>query len=158
MRKRIVGSEQDADSTTDDDWMNLEALVAEVEVTSESPDHPVEAALIPGRKSGWRAAGAGTQTLRLVFGQPLSLRRIHVDFVERERERTQQHVLRWSPDGGQSFHEIVRQQWNFSPNGSTLEAEDYRVELSGVTVLELAIIPDISGGDARASVAALRLA
>lgn len=158
MRKRIVGSEQHTKSPPDDDWLNLEALVAEVEVTSESSDHPVEAALIPGRESGWRAAGAGTQTLRLVFAQPQSLRRICVDFVENQRERTQQHVLRWSPDGGKSFHEIVRQQWNFSPNASTLEAEDYRVQLSGVTVIELSIIPDISGGDALASVAALRLA
>lgn len=158
MRKRIVGPEQQTKSPPNDDWLNLEALVVEVEVTSENPDHPVEAALIPGRKSGWRAAGAGTQTLRLVFEKPQALRRIRIDFIENEHERTQQHVLRWSPDGGHSFQEIVRQQWNFSPNGSTLEAEDYRVQLSGVSVLELSIIPDISGGNALASLAALRLA
>lgn len=158
MRKRIVGSTEQTASAAEDDWLDLEALVAEVDVTSESPDHPVEAALIPGRDAGWRAATAGRQTIRLSFAQPQALRRIRVDFVENHRERTQQHVLRWSPDGGKSFHEIVRQQWNFSPNASTLEAEDYRVQLSGVTVLELSIIPDISGGDALASVAALRLA
>ena len=158
MRKRIVGPDQHTKTPADDDWLNLEALVAEVDVTSESPDHPVEAALIAGRDSGWRASSAGTQTIRLVFEQPQALRRIRLDFVEKSRERTQQHVLRWSSDGGQSFHEIVRQQWNFSPNASTLEAEDYRVQLSGVTVLELSIIPDISGGDALASVAAMRLA
>ncbi|PYS76638.1 MAG: carbohydrate-binding protein, partial [Acidobacteria bacterium] len=53
---------------------------------------------------------------------------------------------------------VVRQQWNFSPHGSTREAEDYRVELNGVTQLELKIVPDRSGGDARASLAQLRLA
>jgi len=158
MRKRIVGPVDQAALLADDDWLNLEALVAEVEVTSESPDHPVEAALIPGREAGWRAASSGTQTIRLLFAQPQAVRRIRLDFVETARERTQQHVLRWSPDGGKSFREIVRQQWNFSPDASTLEAEDYRVALQGVTVLELSIIPDISGGDALASVAALRLA
>jgi hypothetical protein len=48
-------------------------------------------------------------------------------------------------------------QWNFSPSGSTRELEDYRVDLSGVTVLELHIVPDQRGGDARASLAELRL-
>ena len=67
-------------------------------------------------------------------------------------------VLRWSPDGGQSYREIVRQQYNFSPPGVTREFEDYAVDLAGVTALELRIVPDIGGGDARASVAQLRIA
>ena len=78
-------------------------------------------------------------------------------FVERERERSQEFVLRWSPDGGRTFQDIVRQQWNFSPHGSTREAEDYRAELSGVTQLELNIVPDRGGGDARAALAQLRI-
>jgi len=65
-------------------------------------------------------------------------------------------VLRWSPDGD-TFDDIVRQQWNFSPQGATSEVEDVRVDLGGVTVLELAITPDIGGGDAPASLARLRL-
>jgi len=40
----------------------------------------------------------------------------------------------------------------------TREFEDYTVNLAGVTALELRIIPDINGGDARASVAQLRIA
>ncbi len=55
------------------------------------------------------------------------------------------------------FREIVRQQWNFSPPTSTRESEEYRVELSEVTVLELTIVPDISGGAARASLKTLHL-
>jgi len=66
--------------------------------------------------------------------------------------------LRWSPDSGQSFREIVRQQWNFSPQGATSETEDHHVELPAVTVLELSIIPDTGGGNAFASLAQLRLA
>ena len=32
-----------------------------------------------------------------------------MNFVEPETTRTQEYVLRWSPDSGQSFREIVRQ-------------------------------------------------
>jgi len=78
--------------------------------------------------------------------------------VETEVERTQEFVLRWSADGGHTFNEIVRQQWNFSPLGTTSETEDYRVDLSAVTVLELSIVPEISGGQRVASLAQLRLA
>ena len=56
------------------------------------------------------------------------------------------------------MREVVRQQWVFHPKGSTHETEDYRVDLSGVMILELAIVPDIAGGDAAASLAEMRLA
>ena len=41
---------------------------------------------------------------------------------------------------------------------ATREVEDYAVELSDVTALELTIVPDTSRGPARASLLALRLA
>jgi hypothetical protein len=52
----------------------------------------------------------------------------------------------------------VRQQWNFSPNGSVREIEDYAVELRDVRVLDIIIVPDKNGGAARASLRRLRLA
>ena len=67
-------------------------------------------------------------------------------FVESERERTQQYTLQWASDYGECFHEIVRQQWNFSPQGATCEIEDHDVDLPLVTILELKIIPDIRIG------------
>jgi len=157
MRKRIITPVQQETASLDQDWLNMEGL-AEVEITSEDAGHPIESALLPGRASGWRAAGPGKQTIRLLFANPQRLRRIRLNFVEPRTERTQEYVLRWSPDGGQSYREIVRQQWNFSPQGATSETEDLHVELSAVTVLELSIIPDISGGNAFASLAQLRLA
>jgi len=114
--------------------------------------------LLPGASSGWRAAGPGRQTIRILFAHPQRLRRIWLSFVETGTARTQEYVLRWSADGGQSFREIVRQQWNFSPQGATSETEDHRVDLAALTVLELSIIPDMSGGQAFASLAQLRLA
>ncbi len=157
MRKRIITPVQEKPTPLEQDWLNIERL-AEVEITSEDTDHPIESALLPGLSSGWRAAGPGEQTIRLIFTKPQQLRRIWLSFVEQHTERTQEFVLRWSPDGGQTYREIVRQQWNFSPQGATSQTEDLHVELSAITVLELIIIPDISGGNACASLARLRLA
>lgn len=81
-----------------------------------------------------------------------------MNFVEPQTQRTQEYVLRWSSDNGQSFREIVRQQWNFSPPSTTNEVEDHRVDLSAATMLELNIKPDISGVPAFASLAQMRLA
>jgi hypothetical protein len=157
MRKRIITPAQQKTASPDLEWLNMEEL-AEVEITSEDAAYPIESALLPGRASGWRAAGPGMQTIRLLFDNPQRLQRIWLYFVETRTVRTQEYVLRWSPDGGQSFREIVRQQWNFSPQGATSETEDLHVELPAVTVLELSIIPDISGGNAFASLEQLRLA
>ena len=157
MRKRIIAQAQKDAASFDGDWLNVERL-AEVEMTSEDTVHPIESALLPGQADGWRAAEPGKQTIRLLFNQPQRLQRIWLSFVELGIARTQEFVLRWSADGGRSFREIVRQQWNFSPEGTTSEAEDYHIELPAVTVLELSIIPDISGGNAVASLAQLRLA
>jgi hypothetical protein len=155
MRKHLLGPVRPTRPLSDQDWLDLERL-AQVEVTSEDASHPIESALLPGAESGWRAARPGAQTIRLIFDQPQRLRRIWLLFIEAEIPRTQEFVLRWSPDG-RWFQDIVRQQWNFSPRGATREAEDYHVDLSGVTALELTIIPDQSGGDAHASLAEWRL-
>jgi hypothetical protein len=142
---------------SDEDWLDV-GRVASVEVTSEEDGYPIESALLAEGPHGWRAAAPGSQTIRLIFDEPQRLRRIWLIFEENEDERTQEFVLRWSPDRGRSFREIVRQQWNFSQPDAVREIEDYAVEFSGVTVLELIISPDKSGGKARASLAKLRLA
>jgi hypothetical protein len=159
MRKQLIHRETPEVSPPNQPWLNLEAL-ADVEVTSEAAAHPIESALIPGipsAGSGWRAEQPGEQTVRLLFHEPQSIKRMDLLFLEDERQRTQQFVLRWSSDAGRSYREIVRQQYNFSPPETTSEREDYTVELAGLTTLELRIIPDISGGTACASLNRLRL-
>ena len=157
MRKRIIDRSSKEPSSADQNWLDLERL-AQVEITSEDAGHPVESALTAGGGPGWLAGEPGEQTLRLVFDEPQALRQIQLVFEEEKRERTQEFVLRWSGDGGRSYREILRQQYTFSPPGATREIEDYVVNLQGVTVLELSIVPDISRGDARASLILLRLA
>ncbi len=157
MRKRLITPIPQDSPHLDEGWLDLDRA-AVVEVTSEEKEYPVVSALVSGEMRGWRAAGSSTQTIRLLFDKPQRLARISLVFEETGAQRTQEFVLRWSPDGGRSFREIVRQQWNFSPPNTVREVEDYRVDLSGVTVLELVIVPDISRGSAHASLKSLRLA
>jgi hypothetical protein len=156
MRKRLITPISQDAPHLDEGWLELDHAAA-VEVTSEDKDYPVEAALVSGEMRGWRAGSPGIQTIRLIFDEPQRLTRIALVFEETETERSQEFVLRWSSDGGLSFREIVRQQWNFSPPKTVREIEDYRVDLSGVTVLELIIVPSISRGASRASLKSLRL-
>jgi hypothetical protein len=150
MRKRPISTTREPLLTHDERWIDIETA-AVVEVSSEEKDFPIDSAMLPGEAKGWRAAEPGTQTVRLIFDQPQKLRRIVLVFEENNIQRTQEFVLRWSPDAGHSFREIVRQQWNFSPPDTVREVQDYEVELTGVTVLELIITPENSGGTARAS-------
>jgi hypothetical protein len=156
MQKRLV--EVPAQGQAEEEaWLELKD-VAQVELTSEDPSHPVEDALISRSSTGWQAADPGVQSIRLLFHQPQRLRRIRLRFDEPQAGRTQEFALRWSPDGGRSFRDLVRQQYTFSPEGSTTEVEDLNVDLASVTALELTIIPDQGRGEARASLAEWRVA
>jgi len=155
MRKRVFTPTPQDIQPRREGWLDLDRA-ASVEVTSEDKDYEIDSALASGETQGWRAADSGTQTIRLIFDEPQRLTRISLVFEETETQRTQEFVLRCSGDR-RSFREIVRQQWNFSPPNTTREVEEYRVELSDVNVLEVVIVPDISGGAARASLKSLRL-
>lgn len=157
MRKKIITPVEQGNNSSDQYWLNLEEI-AVVEISSEDTDYPIETALLPGQKNGWRAAESGKQVIRLLFSDPQRIKRIKLNFVETQAERTQEYILRWSADDGKSFQDLVRQQWNFSPEGTTSETEDHQVDLHAATVLELVIIPEISGGDARATLEQLQLA
>ncbi len=156
MRKQIINRSPKEPVSIDPVWLDLERL-SRVEITSEETGHPVESALTTGGGPGWLASKNGKQTIRLLFDEPQALGHIRLVFEEERRERTHEFVLRWSKDGGRSYREIIRQQYAFSPPGATREVEDYTVNLDGVTALELTIVPDIGGGDARASLISLRL-
>jgi hypothetical protein len=156
MRKRLITPIPQAGIPDDEGWLDLDRA-AVVEVTSEEKDYAIDSALVSGETQGWRAGSPGTQTIRLIFDQPQRFTRIALVFEETETSRTQEFVLRWSGDGGRSFREIVRQQWNFSPPNAVREVEEFHVELSDVTTLELVIVPDISRGAAHASLKSLRV-
>ena len=156
MRKQIISQPQRESPPANTSWLDLEAL-ARVEVTSEDAAHPIESALLTVGATGWRAESPGEQTVRLLFEAPQRLRHIRLLFREEKEARTQEFVLRWSPTTESSWHDVVRQQYHFSPSGATEEIEEYQVELEDVAALELTIIPNLSGGS-YASLAQLRLA
>lgn len=138
-----------------DEWLDLSDSV-QVELTSEDPDAPIEGALLLGAASGWRAGTPGPQTIALIWAEPIRLRRTRLEFEEHSQARTQEFVLRAAtPEGAR---EIVRQQFTFAPPGTSVESEEYTADLSGVTRLELTIVPAIDRTDAVATLKAWRVA
>jgi hypothetical protein len=157
MRKRIGGVPTARNSSpSDGGWLNL-SEIATVEVSSEQDGFPIEAVFADNGGRGWRASQPGAQIIRILFDEPVAVRRIRLRFEEPQDERTQEFTLSWCPAAGGS-REIVRQQWNFSPAGSTAEIEDYVVSLEAVSTLELAIEPDIGSEKAVATLAMWRVA
>jgi hypothetical protein len=120
-------------------------------------DYPIESALTGEAEGGWRAANPGAQSIRRIFERaPKSV--TYSWFLRTLKTHGRKSL---SCDGlrmADIFRELVRQQWNFSPPSSVRELEGHAVELSEVTVLELTIVPDKSGGEARASLMSLPLA
>jgi hypothetical protein len=153
LRKRIVPAESQREGP---EWLSLEE-VAEVEVSSEDPDWPVDGALMRSSTRGWRAAQPGAQTLRIRFDAAQTLSLIHVVFEESECERTQEFALQYSSDRGVTFKPVVRQQFTFSPAAATREEENYVVSLTGVTDLKLQVLPDVSGRPVVATLRSMRL-
>jgi hypothetical protein len=158
MRKRILSRDRAFDELgVGHRWIDL-GQIATVEVTSEDPNFPIESVFDTNGGPGWRASEKGEQQVRLIFDHPLSVHRMQLHFMEPDHERMQEFTIRWSSAEGGQPREIVRQQWNFSPAGSTAEIEDYEVSLDRVSVLELVIRPDMSHDEAMATLAAWRLA
>jgi hypothetical protein len=157
MRKRIIGPDPNRDRGPSPSWIDLRQI-ATVEVSSEDPDFPIESVFTSDGSSGWRAAEPGQQTIRLIFDDPLEVRRLRFHFIDAEHERTQEFTVRWFSANGGEPKEIVRQRWNFSPGGSTQEVEDYDVNLENVSALELVIKPDLRREDLRATLAGWRVA
>jgi hypothetical protein len=159
MRKSIVSPSAVAVPPISEVWRDLERI-ARVEISSEDEQFPIEHALGKKETTGWRAAQTGPQLIRLQFDEPQNIKRLRLRFVERAAERTQEFAV--FAGTGSQLKEIVRQQWTFSPYGSTEETEDYTVNLSGITTLELRIDPDRSNDPKQsreyASLQSLRLA
>lgn len=74
MRKRIDSTATSSPGLEPEHWIDLENG-AEIEVTSEDPENPVEGALLAGLGRGWKAAQPGVQTLRILFDEPQTLHR-----------------------------------------------------------------------------------
>lgn len=132
--------------------------IATVLVSSEAAHHPVEHMFDGRGDTSWLAEDAGEQTLTLAFDAPQALNRVALTIEERRERRLQELDLSVSTDGGQAWRELVRQEFHFSPDGATVEREEWRLP-PGVlaTHLRLRIRPDKGGGACRATVTSLAL-
>jgi hypothetical protein len=136
------------------------AAVATVLMTSEDPNHPVDHAFDALRGPGgsrWVAGEPGDQTLILAFDAPQAIHRVALEVEEVEVARTQELQLAVSTDSGLTYRELVRQEYNFSPPGTTFEREDWAVPADCITHLRLVIKPDKGGKPCRATITSLAL-
>lgn len=139
MRKSVSAAPKSTTSDLGQQWLDIKAL-ASVELTSEDAAHPFENALEERNGKQWMASVPGPQTIRLVFDKPQAVMRIHLVVREESRARTQEFAL-FATSGDGVRTEVVRQQWSFSPDSSTLESEQYAVDLPELLTLELQIDP-----------------
>jgi hypothetical protein len=153
MHKAILN--RTVDLPSDGAWLELSD--ASVEISSEDPAYPIEGALIGQQGRGWRASAPGKQVISITFDRSRRISRIELEFEEHELERSQEFSISWRAAPGAPWREVVRQQWNFSPGGSTIEVEAYAVNLDAVASLQFEIDPDRGRNTARASLKRLRL-
>jgi hypothetical protein len=156
MRKRIL---KDSPPAPQAPAAGLDVgAIATVLVTSEADHHPVEHMFDGRSDTHWQAEDAGEQTLTLAFDAAQALSRVALTIEERRERRVQELDLSISTDGGLGWRELVRQEFNFSPEGATIEREEWRLP-PGVlaTHLRLRIRPDKGGGACRATVTSLAL-
>jgi hypothetical protein len=136
------------------------AAIATVWVTSEAADAPIDHVFDQNRGPGgsrWVAAEPGEQRLILAFDTPQTLRTICLEVEELEVSRTHVLCVSVSSDGGQTYHELRRQEYTFSPPGTTYEREAWAASVEGATHLQLVITPDKGGIPCQATLTSLAL-
>jgi hypothetical protein len=134
------------------------AAIATVWVTSEASDAPIDCAFDQSRGPGgsrWVAATPGEQRLILAFDTPQTIHLISLEVEEPEVSRTQVLQVSFSSDAGQTYQELRRQEYTFSPPGTTFEREGWAVAVEAVTHLQLVITPDKGGRPCRATLTSL---
>lgn len=136
------------------------AALGAVAVTSEAPGHPIDNVFDTRRGPGgsrWIAADEGEQAVVIAFDEPQAIREIGLEVEEPDASRTQELSLELSRDGGRTYREVVRQEYNFAPPGTTFERERWQVNGEGITHVRLLINPDKSRRRCRATVTTLAL-
>jgi hypothetical protein len=155
LRKVIVG-DRAAAAVPRADVKDIPAL-ATVLVTSEAPEHPVDHLFDASGGPGgtrWIAGADGEQTLALAFDAPQSIRAIGIEAEEPSATRTNVLVISLSEDGGRTYQERIRQEFNFSP-GTTFEREEWSVPAERITHVRVTIQPDKGHAPHRATLTSL---
>jgi hypothetical protein len=134
--------------------------IATVLVTSEDPEHPIDHVFDGQRGPGasrWIAAQSGEQRLILAFDAPQTIQKLRVEIDELDVDRTQEMGVSISTDGGRTYRELLRQEYTFSPPGTSHEHEEWTINAGAVSHLQLRIKPDKGGRACRATLTSLTL-
>lgn len=152
LRKKIVPSVAGAGMLSHENAIDI-IRNAEVIATSEAEDFPldniVDASTGPG-SSQWVAGSTGPQTLIFKFDTPQNISGIVYEIEEREVARTQEICFEASIDAGVHYREILRHEYNFSPDGGTFQREELKLDLPQTTDLKMIIKPDKGNLNCRA--------
>jgi hypothetical protein len=125
------------------------AEAAVIAYSSEHPGHPIEH-LIDGSSgrsaTRWVSARADAiEQIVIEFGTPQSISRLIYEVQEAEQSRTQEVRLEVSTDGGQTYRQVLVQEYTFSPRGAIFQREDLRLDLKQVSHLRLIVVPNKNG-------------
>lgn len=156
MRKHILHR---FNESTQGEEIPIDAL-ATVFVSSEESDYPIDCAFDRQRGPGgtrWVAGENGEQVVILAFDTPQTIDQVAIEIEECDVYRTQETQLAVSKDGGMTYRELRRQEFNFSPDSTTFEREEWTISEHGITHVRLWIKPDKGGKDCRATLTSLSL-
>jgi hypothetical protein len=132
------------DDEDDIEWLDLDE-VAVVTIVSGGRQMP--------RPSGiWSINAPGEQLIEIRFHEPTSVSHLRLISSEIEQDRTQEITVWASLNRGEQHRELLRQQFNFSPNGATEEIEEYAPRLAAVSAIQLRVVPSIDGRKAVARI------
>jgi F5/8 type C domain len=158
LRKKLL----DAEATTDvgnDDEIDIVGC-ATIAYSSENPAHPI-GHLFDGH-SGlggtlWISARPDTVERVIVkFDELQPISRLVYEVEEAVRERTQEVRVEVSENGGRTYRQILVQEYNFSPRGTTYQREELRFNRLQANRLRFTIVPN-KNGSGTATLTALRL-
>lgn len=134
------------------------ASIATIYVTSEEVEHPIDLAFDLHRGPGgtkWIAGTPGEQTVIVAFDSPQMIEHVTLEVEDHDLSRTQEVQLAISHDGGRTYRELCRQEFNFSPDGATFEREEWRVTQPNITHVRIWIKPDKGGKHCHATLTTL---
>ena len=156
MLRKVILGDRPAAAMPRADVKDIPAL-ATVHVTSEAPEHPVDHLLDASAGPGgtrWIAGVDGDQTLVLAFDAPQSIRAIGIEAEEPSATRTNVLIISLSEDGGRTYQERIRQEFNFS-RGTPFEREEWSVPAERITHVRVGIQPDKGHAPHRATLTSL---
>jgi hypothetical protein len=158
MRKRLMSEEisRCADRPGEIDVASL----ATFGCSSEDPDHRLEY-LVDGRcgRGGthWASARPNTtERIELEFEPAQPVSHLVYEVEEHCMERTQEVRIEVSTDHGCTYHQVLAQDYTFSPQGAIFQHEQLKLEQLPITHLNLTITPNKSGSGV-ATLTSLRL-